>query len=315
MKRLIALALCAVLLTGVFAGCASAQPEKSEKTLRVVATIFPIYDWCREILGDTDAIQLELLLDQGVDLHSYQPSASDIVKITSCDLFLFVGGESDNWVKEVLQQAQNPELIALNLLDILGEAVKEESLVEGMQSEAEEEPAADEHVWLSLKNAEWVCRALDETLCALDPKNASSYSANSAFYIDRLAALDERYAAAAASAKQNTLLFADRFPFRYLVDDYGLNYYAAFSGCSAETEASFETVIFLANKVDDLGLSVILQLEDADGTMARTIRDATQSKDQTILALNSMQSVRNAKDQHYLTIMEQNLDVLQKALQ
>ena len=321
MKKNISLALCLLLIAGLFAGCGRTAPAAApaEKRLNVVTTIFPEYDWVRQIAGDK--ADVTMLLDNGVDLHSYQPTADDIIKISTCDMFIYVGGESDDWVEDVLRQASNRDMAVVNLLEALGESVKEEEVVEGMEAEEEEEeeeePEYDEHVWLSLRNAAVLCGRIADELGRIDAGNAGAYRANADAYIAKLNALDGEYKAAIDAAGVKTLLFGDRFPFRYLADDYGLQYYAAFTGCSAETEASFETVIFLANKVDELGLHAIMQIESADGKIAETIRETTQSKDQKILTLDSMQSVTAkgvADGADYLAAMEQNMAVLREAL-
>lgn len=318
MKKTI-LSLClSILLLLSAAGCAASRPQPVDRPLHIVTTIFPLYDWTRAILGDSiDHVQLDLLLQNGVDLHSFQPTAADIVSIASCDVFIYVGGESDKWVDDALRQNVNPNRTVLNLLNLLGDAAKEEEIVEGMEAEADEEAAYDEHVWLSLQNAAVLCERIADALESADPDHAAQYRANAAAYIEKLNALDAVYADAVKQAPYKTLLFGDRFPFRYLADDYGLSYYAAFSGCSAETEASFETVVFLANKLDELHLPAILQLESANGTMAETIRKATQSQGQAILTLDSLQSVTAEQIKSgttYLGVMEQNLAVLKQAL-
>jgi zinc transport system substrate-binding protein len=314
MKRILIVLLCAILVFAFLAGCSASNISTQKNSIQVVASIFPIYDWSREILCDDSPIQLELLLNQGVDMHSYQPTASDIVKISSCSLFLYVGGESDSWVKDVLSQNTTSESIAL--LSVLENNLHEEASVEGMQMEHEEaETEWDEHVWLSLKNAMTCCSALCDAFCRLDPDRSDVYQKNLSVYLEKLRTLDEEYHSVISSSDLNTILFADRFPFRYLIEDYHLQYYAAFSGCSAETEASFETVVFLANKVDELELPVILQLEDSDGTLANTVRNNTSSKNQKIMSMNSMQSLQASDSLHYLDIMKNNLDVLKQALQ
>lgn len=340
MKKTITLSLTAILVFSLLTGCGSAasaaadsNPTSSER-LSIVTTIFPEYDWVINILGDeTINADVTLLLDNGVDLHSYQPTVDDIVRITSCDVFIYVGGESDEWVDGALAEASNKDRIVMNLLEVLGDRVKEEELVEGMEAEHEheeeddgdhgeehdheEEAEYDEHVWLSLKNAIVLCGAIADALGQADPVHAESYQANASAYVERLSALDAEYQSAVSSAAAATVLFGDRFPFRYLTDDYGLSYYAAFVGCSAETEASFETIVFLANKVDELGLHAICQIESADGSIARTIRENTRTKDQVLLTFDSMQSTTArdvANGAGYLTIMAQNLEVLKTAL-
>ena len=287
---------------------------------KIVTTIFPEYDWAREIIGDTKGAELALLLGNGVDLHSYQPSIQDIAKISTADIFIYVGGESDGWVKDALKNAKNKNMKVINLLETLGDKVKAEEVKEGMQAEEEadeEEEEYDEHVWLSLRNAKIFSAEIAAALCEKDSANAASYKANLSAYTARLDALDAKYTAAVKAGSKKTILFGDRFPFRYLVDDYGLDYFAAFVGCSAETEASFETVIFLAKKVDELGLNTVLKIESGDGKIARTIIQNTKKKNARVLTLDSIQSTtaKQAKaGTTYLKIMEVNLSVLTEAL-
>lgn len=298
-----------------------------EEPLQIVTMIFPEYDWVQNILGDKAAdAEVTMLLDNGVDLHSYQPTAADILKIAGCDLFIYVGGESDEWVDDALAQAVNPDMVVLNLLETLGDTVKEEEIVEGMEEgdhdhdheEAEGEAEYDEHVWLSLRNASVICGAVSDALSDLDPANAAVYSENLKAYREKLDALDRQYEEAVTAAPVKTLLFGDRFPFRYLTDDYGLDYYAAFAGCSAETEASFETILFLANKVDELALHTVLTIEGSDHRIAETIVENTKAKDQEILSMDSMQSTTSkdvADGAAYYSVMEKNLEILKQALQ
>ena len=501
MKKITALLLALLMLVGVLAGCEKQKDTNKTDKLSIVTTIFPEYDWVREILGDkADNAEITMLLDNGVDLHSYQPTADDIVKISDCDLFIYVGGESDGWVDDALKNAANKNMKVINLLEVLGDSVKEEETVEGMQEEEhdhdhghdeeitkddikdrtlsdfagewkslypyllngdldeycehkaeededssttkdtylekykaswqcdankitingnkitftytdgksvsaeytyagyqpklndegkissvryqfettstdapkyvqfndhghesgeaehfhiyfgndsfdalmdsktnpffvkdaltvdeildelmghEHEEEKDEHVWLSLKNAEVLVNAISKSLQELDPDNKDTYSANSDAYIKKLSALDADYQAVVDGAAYKTVLFGDRFPFRYLVDDYGLSYYAAFVGCSAETEASFETVSFLAKKVDELNLPCVLTIEGAQHKIAETIVQNTTAKNQKILTMDSMQSTTSQDVKNgttYLSIMEKNLSVLKEAL-
>ncbi len=333
---------------GFFAmsGCGKADAEKPR--VKIVATTFPIYDWTREVLGDRLAeTDLVLLQQSGADLHSYSPSAADLRQIAACDLFAFVGGESDEWTERALAQKGSPRRRVLNLVKTLGSAAKEEKIVEGMEhehhhhdakhdddhdddhdkekhdhakkhdhDEDEHEHEIDEHVWLSLRNAATLVKSIAAELAALDPDNAKAYRANADAYCAKLAALDGEYAKAVAGAKRKTILVADRFPFRYLADDYGLEYFAAFSGCSAESEASFKTIAFLAKKVDALALPVIVTMEGATHKIAETVRRTTQAKNQRILTLDSLQSTGGeaAKTTHYLDVMRRNLETLKATL-
>lgn len=321
MKKILALLLALWIPAAVLSGCAPQDDSAASNKLNIVTTIFPAYDWVREILGDeTDRAEITTLLDSGVDLHSYQPTVDDIVKISDCDLFLYVGGESDGWVDDALKNAPNKDRKVIRLLDVLGDSAKAEETVAGMQEEEqdhEEEAEYDEHIWLSLKNAQVLVAAISEALQQTDPARKDTYAANAAAYVEKLSALDGEYRAAVDSGKYKTLLFGDRFPFRYLADDYGLDYYAAFPGCSAETEASFETVSFLAGKMDALGLPCVLTIEGTQHKIAETVVQNTAQKNQQILTMDSMQAV-TANDASsgvsYLSIMEKNLSVLKKAL-
>ena len=505
MKKIFTIFLALTMAVGLLASCgkknAAETGESDSNKLSVVTTIFPEYDWVKEILGDkAESTDLTMLLDGGVDLHSYQPTADDIVKISDCDLFVYVGGESDGWVESVLKNADNKNVKVINLLNVLGDSVKTEESVEGMQETehahdhskevstfedhevqdrslsdwegswqsaypfaldgtlddafaamAEEgemtadeyktyyqngyktditniniegdhiaftyedgkkvgsdykyigyyiqnwstgtkaamyrfeavdrtsgapiyiefndhmiesaapehfhirmsnesfdaivdpekswptffpadmtgedlcehmeghghEEEADEHVWLSLKNAKTLVRAISDALQELDPDNKDTYAANTSAYIEKLSALDGAYQSAVDGAARKTVLFGDRFPFRYLVDDYGLRYYAAFAGCSAESEASFETVSFLAKKVDELKLPCVLTIEGKSHKIAETIVENTAEKNQKILTMDSMQSMTSedvTNGTTYLSVMEQNLSVLKEAL-
>lgn len=329
MKRFFSVFLAVMIAAAALCWNGISAKAADAKRLSVVTTIFPEYDWVRQILGDkfSDA-DVTMLLDNGVDLHSYQPNVDDMVRIANCDLFIYVGGESDGWVEDALKNAVNKDMKVINLLEVLGDSVKAEETVEGMQEEEhdhedadehdhEEEAEYDEHVWLSLRNAETLCEAISDALQKIDPDNKDAYAANTAAYAERLAALDADYQAAVDAAAYQTVLFGDRFPFRYLADDYGLSYYAAFVGCSAETEASFETITFLAGKMDELNLPCVLTIEGAQHRIAQTIVENTTAKNQEVLAMNSMQSTTSKdveKGATYLSIMEQNLSVLKQAL-
>ena len=321
MRKTVCILLSAVLLLGILSGCGGAAPARSGK-LSIVATIFPEYDWVRQILGDeAQNAELTLLLDNGVDLHSFQPSVQDMVRIAECDLLICVGGASDKWIDEALANSKNEKQIVVRLLSVLGDAAREEELVEGMEAEEEdggEAPEYDEHVWLSLKNAARICEAITQALSSLAPERKAAFEENARAYLDALSALDREYRSVVDGGRVHTLLFGDRFPFRYLTEDYALDYYAAFAGCSAETNASFETVAFLAGKLNELGLNAVLTIETGDGRIARSIVDASGNADVEILCLDSMQSV-TAEDvsagASYLEIMRGNLEILRQALQ
>lgn len=322
--------------------------------ISIVCTTFPQYDWVKNILGEeAERFNVTLLLDNGVDMHSYQPAVKDIATAGSSDLFIYVGGESDTWVEDALKEAKNKDLKAINLMETLGNSVKEEEVVEGMQEEreslghshekpskekqeqtqkeshensqeingqkeaADEEPEYDEHIWLSIRNAEIMVKNIEKAIEQLDSDNAKVYQTNAENYIKKLDTLDKQYANTIQNAKYKAILFGDRFPFRYMADDYDLKYYAAFAGCSAETMAGFETVTFLAKKADELRLPVILTIENSDGRIAEAVKSNTTKKNQKILAMNSLQSVTKeqiADGITYLQVMQENLSVLSEAL-
>ena len=318
MRKIISLLMAVCLAAALFCGCNGTAV--TNKKYSVVTTVFPEFDWTKEILGDRSSdFDLTMLIDSGVDLHSFQPTASDMMKISNCDLFIYIGGESDKWVGDALKQANNDKMIALNLLEVLGDKAKNEETVEGMQEsdEEEEEEAYDEHVWLSLKNAAVFCEKIKNALSEIDPENADVFAENCKEYVGKLNDLDAQYSECAKNAKTKTLLFCDRFPFRYLTADYGLSYYAAFSGCSAESEASFETVKFLADKVNELLLNSVITLENSDNKIANTVIKTSGKNGVKILTLDSMQSTTQNDVQNgvtYLSVMQKNLETLKIAL-
>lgn len=359
MKKIAAFAMLVLAAALTFTACSAEKSEKTpaQKKVSIVATIYPQYDWLKNVLGNRlDAVDLKLLIKNGTDLHSYKPSAQDIAAIASADMVVYVGGESDEWIEKALSATPKAGRVQVNLMEALGDRVKEEEVVEGMEhehhhehgEEAEEhehehhehaeehehehhehaeahedhehaeEAENDEHIWLSLKNAEILVRALADAIAKVDSTNATEYHMNAALYVAKISALDAQYRAATDSATLKTILFGDRFPFRYLVDDYGIKYFAAFVGCSAESEASFETVAFLAGKMDSLALPAIFTIDGSNRKIARAVLDASKkSKDTPVLSLNSMQSVTDAQMQsgtNYLSIMQSNLEVLKKAI-
>lgn len=311
--------ICVLSLFLLLCGCGRNMSTEDDG-LTVVVTIFPEYDWVREILGEDTEAELTLLVSNGTDIHSYQATAKDMVCIAACDVFVYTGGVSDQWVEEALSASPNEDRIIINLMEALGDGLLADTMLEGMEhdhaDEAHSHDAWDEHIWLSLKNARTLCEYIAEALGRADPENAQTYLDNATRYGESLTALDEAYARAVEEGVYDALLFADRYPFRYLAADYGLAAYAAFPGCSAEAEASFETMAFLAEKVDELGLPAILTIEGGDGALARTVSE-TAASSPAVLTLNSMQAVSAADgeaDASYVTIMEENLEVLKEAL-
>lgn len=310
MKKFISVMLIAVfsLLTLCSCGDTAAQTN----ALSIVCTTFPQYDYLKNIIGSED--NLTLLVDDGGDLHSYEPTAQDIIKISSADLFVYVGGNSDKWVEATLKSANNPDLKTVALTELV-ETYKEE-YVAGMEHEHQhnENAATDEHVWLSIKNAVKITQALCDEVCKIDGGNAQKYIANTEKYISQLNELDTEYTSVISSAKRSTVLFADRFPFRYLVEDYGLTYYAAFAGCSSESEASFQTMAFLIDKTKELNLPVVLIIDGSDGSIAKTVCEETGAKTAKLDSCQSVSADDIKNGTSYIDIMNNNLDVLREAL-
>ena len=355
---------CAIFVAALFSlvACNSVSENKKQESheFSIITTIYPEYAWTKEILGTrTDSVNLTLLIKNGIDLHSYKPTAHDVAKIASADMVIYVGGESDEWIKDALTASPKKGRVEINLMEALGDRVKAEEIVEGMQGEMkderrekredakedhehaeaheagehehhtkhaeahehhhhDEEVENDEHVWLSLKNAEILVKKIAEELSKIDAAHASAYKQNAEAYIAQIQSLDAEYRTAVENAARKTVLFGDRFPFRYLVDDYGIKYYAAFVGCSAESEASFETIAFLAGKMDSESLPSIFIIENGNEKIAKAVLAASKkSQNAQILTINSMQSITEEQINNginYLSLMKSNLENLKKAL-
>lgn len=327
MKRFVCAVIVLMLLVSSFSAC---DRVADEDRVEIVCTVFPIYDWVCNLLGESDDVSLRLLVNRGTDPHSYTPTPTDIAAIHACDVLIYVGGESDAWVSDVLNTTQNEDIKIISLLDMLGERAHFEETVEGMQCEDEEchdhdhghdheaeEGAYDEHVWLSLKNAELLCYGIAAELSEVLPDMSEQIDASCEVYAEKLATLDERFEETLAEKEERLLIFADRFPFRYLIEDYSLDYFAAFSGCSADSEATFETVVFLSDKLRESGAGTLIILESSTRDLANTIISNSGCESVEILVMDSMQSI-TAKDVDegatYLSIMEKNLAVISAAL-
>ena len=325
MKKILSAVLSIFILTGClcFVSCGKGG-DNTKKS--IVCTIFPEYDWIKNILGEKyDEYEVTLLGKNGVDLHSYQPSADDIVKIGKSDLFVYVGGESDEWVGKTFKSVKKDENKTLNLIGALGDLAKHER-EEGGEEHSDhdhgenhnhDENEKDEHIWLSLKNAGVLCEKITDKLCELFPENKNVFENNLAKYKEKLYKLDNEFKEAIGKSSVKTLVFGDRFPFRYFADDYSLNCYAAFSGCSAETEASFETIVFLAGKIDEYDLSSICVIDGGDKGIAKSVINATKNKNQQIVVFDSMQEVKQKDIENgadYLSLMRKNYDAAKLAL-
>lgn len=297
-------------LTAVFcllAGCVSAQkaPGAEKEKVKIVCTVFPVYDWVRVLSGGMADIYF--ISGGNSDMHSYQATAEDMVKIAECDLLIYIGGESDKWIAEAAGQYANDGRTELKLLELLGGGVK--------NIPGHTEP--DEHVWLSPKNAALFVEKIAGALEKVDTSGEIPYRKNCEKYSERLAALDGAYRAAVDSSAKKPLIFADRYPFRYLCEEYGITAFAAFDGCSAESEASFETVAELTARADEYAVQYLLVIDGSDKKLAQTVISGAKTKIKQILTADSMQSttIKDAENgADYITAMESNLEVLKKAL-
>ncbi len=335
----------------VLAGCGSRQTpinqEQGAGKLSIVCTTFPQYNWVTELIGEAaEAFDVTLLVKNSADIHNYQPSAQDMISMKEADLFIYVGGESDAWVADLMNADSSLYDKSVSLVAALGDEALVEELLEGMQHDHEhdhghgadqaggtqgaigsgvgaddiddeDEEVLDEHVWLSLENAEILCQYISVELCRLAPDYEAVIQDNTIAYTSALHELHEEYLSMVEASADNALIFGDRFPFRYLAEDYDLECYAAFAGCNAEVEASFDTIITLADKVDTLNVPCILVIDGSDKSLAETILSTAKTGNQEILVLDSMQSVSwedIRQGANYLDIMRANLEVLRKAL-
>ena len=285
-------------------GCGG--PGGADGRTRVVTTIFPLYDFARQVAGDDDGVEITCLADGAADMHSFSPSSQDIIAISQCDVFIYVGGESDEWADEVLEQHPNENRVVICCFDVLGGR---------LLAEDGEEGEFDEHVWLSLRNAAALTEAIADALEQAVPERAEAYAENAAACVAQLDALDARYAQALAG--DGTLLVADRFPFAYLANDYGLECFAAFSGCSAESEVSFGAVAQLADVLNECQLTHVFVIDDGDMAVAEAVISQAGRSDVEVLSLYSMQAVTRQDMEagtSYLSLMEENLEVLEEGL-
>lgn len=307
-KIIIALVVTLVASLGMIAFLAHKNAE--DKKFSIVTTNFPAYDFARAVAGDQ--AQIKILLKPGVDMHSYEPSPEDIIDIENCSLFIYTGGESDEWVEGILENTRN--INTLRMMDAV-KPVKEE-IVEGMESEEEdkEEVEYDEHVWTSLRNAQLIIDAIQNRLSELYPDERASFVQNSVNYKTRLADLDQKFQSIVNNSSRRTLVFGDRFPLRYFVDDYNLEYFAAFPGCSEQNEASSKTISYLVNKIKTEEIPVVLKIELTSDDIAQTIANETGAKVLVFSAAHNISAEDFEGGRTYADIMEANLAVLEEAL-
>lgn len=313
MKNLIKILLCAILSASLFAGCSERSPSsQSDGRLQIVSTIFPAYNFARAIAGEN--ADVSILLAPGVESHSYEPTPQDIIRIQNCDLFLYTGGESDTWVDDLLASFDEP-VNTVKMMDCV--EVYEEELLEGMQTEEStgaQETEYDEHVWTSPKNAVLISRAIEKNLCDIDPENAASYQENASAYIAQLEMLDQNFRDFFAGVSNKTMVFGDRFPFRYFAEEYGLDCFAAFPGCSSETEPSVATIAFLTDKVKSENITTVFYIEFSNHQVADSIAEAAGAKTALFHSCHNVSEQEQRDGATYLSLMEQNLNTLKEAL-
>lgn len=321
MKRILSILLILMLTITTFAGCQSKSKVSSgeektggDKKISVVTTIFPQYDFTRQIAGDK--ADITMLLAPGAESHSYEPTPQDIIKIQNCDVFIYVGGENDTWVDSILDSIDKSKIKVISLLDCvkpLGEEVKE-----GMEAE---EPADandgieyDEHVWTSPQNAVLIANVIRDVLCYVDQKNGETYKANAEKYTKQLSQLDAEFQDVVKNASRKTIVFGDRFPLRYFTETYGLDYWAAFPGCSTETEPSAATVAFLTDKVKAENIPVVFKIELSNGNVAQSITEAAGAKVLTFYSCHNVSKEDFDNGATYLSMMKKNVESLKEAL-
>ena len=340
--RLMAVILAAGIAAAAVTGCGVKQEEPDDGKLKIVTTIFPQYDFVRAIAGGTGAVNVRMLLSPGEEVHSYEPTPLDIKEIQNCDLFIYVGAENDVWVDRILENMGDKRPETLRLVD-LTETVEEES-VEGMMEEkghdheeAHEEEAdhdheaghehshsgdssheaheeADEHVWTSPVKAAEITEAIAQKMAELDPVNADDYLANARDYEAKILDLDAQFREITENAERKTLVFGDRFPIRYFAERYGLDYFAAFPGCSSESEPSASTLAFLIDKVREEEIPVVFSIEFSNGNIARAICESTGAVQRTYNSCHNVTKEQMENGATYVSLMSENLEAVREAL-
>ena len=316
--RLMAVILAAGIAAAAVTGCGVKQEEPDDGKLKIVTTIFPQYDFVRAIAGGTGAVNVRMLLSPGEEVHSYEPTPLDIKEIQNCDLFIYVGAENDVWVDRILENMGDKRPETLRLVD-LTETVAEES-VEGMMEEKghdheeSREEEADEHVWTSPVKAAEITEAIAQKMAELDPANADDYLANARDYEAKILDLDAQFREITENAERKILVFGDRFPIRYFAEGYGLDYFAAFPGCSSESEPSASTLAFLIDKVREEQIPVVFSIEFSNGNIARAICESTGAVQRTYNSCHNVTKEQMENGATYVSLMSENLETIREAL-
>ena len=325
-KVIVAIALTFCAMAVVISGCGSVRSGiwSDDGRLKVMATLFPYYDFVRQIAGDK--VNLKMLLKPGEESHSYEPTPQDIIAIQNCDIFIYVGGENDAWVEDILESMPDAGMRTLRLVDCV-ETVEEEH-VEGMEEqpghshEDEEEEheeihsvhEVDEHVWTSPENASLITEQIAGLLSEADPDNSSVYEQNAVSYQEELDRLDQEFREIVDHAQRKLLIFGDRFPFRYFADAYGLEYYAAFPGCASDTEPSAATMAFLIQKAEEENIPAVLKMELSNDNIANAVAEAADTDVKVFYSCHNLSAEQFEDGETYLSMMEKNAQTLKEVL-
>lgn len=321
MKKRFLLVLICVFSALLMCACTSDTTSDDGK-INIVCTEFPQYDWTKSIVQDSENVNLILLNTKGTDMHSFEPSADDIIKVAESDILILIGGEGDKWALDAV--SDNKKTTVINLLDLLkeneehGVLAEHDHIASCDHSHEDAHESADEHVWMSIKNADFFIRKICEVLYEKDPQNAGFYKGSQKEIIGQLGELDYDFSQAIGEYEHPVIVVADRFPFKYLTDEYGIECFAAFPGCSADTDASPDTIIKLSKAVDEHNLKYIAVTENTSGKTAQAVINNTGNKNQQTVVIDSMQSV-SLKDIEngatYIGIMKQNFEAMKKLLE
>ena len=328
MKKRFICALLALCFLFSVCSCSATNKKDPDAKLKILCTLFPQYDWLRNITAGVDGIEISLIIANGTDPHSYQPTAADIMNISNCDMLIYIGGDSDTWVKKAIERSKNQSINTVALIEL--EGIKLHNISSASHSheghshgehshEGHSHSALDEHIYLSLENACVTVNKLANELCKIDPANSESYLKNSLEYTLKLKNLSQSFNAEIEKIPEHDrfILFADRFPFVYLLSDYKIHYSAAFEGCTTDVDADFDTVIRLIHEANEHNVNYIAVTESSDKALANTVISSTESKAQKIITLNSMQSITKSKIENgitYISIMKENIDQVKTAL-
>ncbi len=312
-KKIIAILLSACLIVAL-AGCSIDNNQKSR--LDIISTVFPSYDFAKQLTNGVDGVEVTMLIPPGTEPHAFEPGVQDMAQIQECDLFIYLGGESDQWVDELLATFDQGQINTIRMVDCVD--ILEKETVEGMQTDSDHHDEIslfgenDEHVWTSPVNAISICQAIEKKLIEIDSANADAYSENFINYQRELSALNAEFQA--VSALKPTIIMADRFPFRYLAEEYSLNYYAAFPGCSTESDPSAATIAFLETKIRDTGAKAVFYTEFSSQKVADTLCESTGVKKLKLHSCHNVDKRDFEKGETYISLMKQNIKNLNEAM-